>query len=127
MGNNKNKTSFKSGKQHPKYKAIGSERIDKDGYIVVKVAERKWQTKHQYIWEKNHGEIPKGHVIIFGNRNKRDFRIENLLLVSRRQLIVVNKFNLIFEDEELTKSGIALSELIQVKNKAKRKLKGVVK
>lgn len=116
-GYSKNRTSFESGKKHPRYKPIGSERIDKDGYIVIKVAERKWQTKHQYLWEKENGKIPKGHVVIFGNRDKRDFRKENLILVSRKQLVVINKFNLIFDDEELTKSGIVISDLIQNANR----------
>jgi len=124
MGNNKNKTSFKEGKQHPRYRPIGSERVERDGYIVMKVADRKWQQKHRYLWERDNGKIPKGHVVIFGNGNKRDFRPENLILVTRNQLATINKFSLIFEDEELTRSGIALSDLIQTKTKMKRKLEG---
>jgi len=120
----KNETSFKSGKNHPKYKPIGSERVERDGYIVMKVADRKWQQKHRFLWERDNGKIPKGHVVIFGNGNKRDFRPENLILVSRNQLATINKFSLIFEDEELTRSGIALSDLIQAKTKMKRKLEG---
>lgn len=116
-GYNKNQTSFKSGKNHPRYKPIGSERVNKDGYVAIKVAEREWRPKHQYLWEKENGKIPKGHVVIFGNRDKRDFRLENLLLVSRKQLVVINKFNLIFDDEELTRTGIVLSDLIQATNR----------
>lgn len=121
----KNETSFKSGGNHPRYKPIGSERVERDDYVVMKVAERKWQQKHRYLWELENGEIPKGHVVIFGNGNKRDFRSKNLILVSRKQLATINKLSLIFNDEELTKSGIALSDLIQMKNKTKRRLEGV--
>lgn len=124
MGNSKNETSFKEGKQHPRYRPIGSERVERDGYIVMKVADRKWQQKHRYLWELDNGKIPNGHVVIFGNGNKRDFRPENLILVSRNQLATINKFSLIFEDEELTRSGIALSGLIQAKTKMKRRLEG---
>lgn len=109
---NENETSFKSGTLHPRYKPIGSEREDKDGYLVIKAAERKWLPKHRYIWEQANGPIPKGHVVIFGNGDKRDFRPENLLLVTRAQLAIINKYGLIFDSEELTRSGLILSDLI---------------
>lgn len=116
---NENEQSFKTGELHPKHRPIGSERIEK-GVIVIKVAERKWVPKHRYLWEQEHGPIPKNHVIIFGNRDREDFRSENLLLVSRAQLAVINKYNLIFDDEELTKSGVIISDLIMKTTRAKK-------
>lgn len=123
-GYNANKTSFKSGKEHPKYKPIGSERIDKDGLLVVKVADRKWMPKQKYLWEKENGPVPRGHVVIFGNRNKRDFRSVNLILVSRKQLATINKLGFIFDDEELSRTGIILSDLIQKKTELIKSRKG---
>lgn len=120
-GDPRNETSYKSGKQHPKYKPIGSERVDsKDGYVVVKVAERKWRPKHHHIWEQENGKIPKGYVVLFGNGNKRDFRIENLILVHRKNLAVMNKNHLIMNDEELTKTGVAISDLMMKTNERRK-------
>lgn len=114
-----NEQSFKAGKAHPRYRPVGSERVEK-GVIVIKVAERKWIPKHRHLWEQEHGPIPKNHVIIFGNRDREDFRSENLLLVSRAQLAVINKYNLIFDDEELTKSGVIISDLIMKTTQLKK-------
>lgn len=122
-GDPRNATSFQEGKNHPRYRPIGSERIDRDGYLVVKVADRKWVQKHRHLWEKANGPVPRNHVIVFGNGNKRDFRPENLLLVSRAQLAVMNKKKRIFEEEELTRTGAIISELEMVMNKATRKEK----
>lgn len=111
-----NKTSFPPGKRHPKYRPIGSERIGKDGHIFVKVDDRKWMPKHRHLWEQEHGPVPKNHVVIFANGNKRDFRLDNLILVSRAQLAVINKNKLIFDNPELTKTGVIISDLIMKTN-----------
>ena len=109
-----NKTSFKKGHTPANYRPIGSERIDKDGYVVVKVADPKtWKLKHRYIWEMHHNKkVQKGHSVIFLDGNKRNFNINNLMLVSRTQLLVMNKNKLKCNEKELTKIGINLSNLI---------------
>lgn len=117
-----NSTSYKKGKAHPKYKPIGSERIDKDGLVVIKVAERKWMTKHKHLWEKEKGPVPKGHVIIFANGDKRDFSSENLICVSRKQLMALNKNKLIKNDIEITKTGVILADLLLATGDAEREV-----
>lgn len=117
-----NKTSFKKGGIPPTYKPVGSERIIKDGYIEVKVKDpNKWELKHRLIYRKHHGEIPKGHNVIFADRNKRNFDIDNLILVSRAQMLVLNKNELIYNDKELTKTGINIAnvmlKLSEIENK----------
>lgn len=121
LENHINKTTFKNAKQHPRYRPIGSEREDKDGYIVLKVADRKWMTKHRYLWEKENGPLPKGHVIIFANGNKRDFHLDNLMCVSRKQLMALNKNNLITNDSELTKTGVVVADLLLSIGETERK------
>lgn len=117
-----NKTSFKKGNIPPNYKPVGSERLAKDGYIEVKVKDpNKWELKHRLIYRKHHGEIPKGHNVIFADRNKRNFDIDNLILVSRAQMLVLNKNELIYNDKELTKTGINIAnvmlKLSEIENK----------
>ncbi|MGT2397820.1 HNH endonuclease signature motif containing protein [Staphylococcus aureus] len=41
-----------------------------------------WKLYHHYVWEKYYGEIPPKHGIIFLNGNKKDFRIENLAMIT---------------------------------------------
>ena len=50
-----NKTSFKKGHIPKNWKPVGSERIDTEGYTLIKIAEpRKWALKHRIIWEEHH-------------------------------------------------------------------------
>jgi hypothetical protein len=89
---------------------VGTERID-EGYAEVKIARPNvWKLKHHIIWEAAHGPVPKGHVIMFADGNKRNFDQDNLLLVSRKELATMNRFGLIFPDKELTKAGKVVAE-----------------
>ena len=110
---NNKETRFKKGHITSNYRQVGEERINIDGYIEIKVAEpNKWRLKHRVIYEKHHGEIPKDHVVIFADRNKMNLDIDNLILVSRHQLLVLNDNKLIKDDANLTKAGINVSNLI---------------
>ena len=120
-----NKTSFKKGQRSINYREVGSERINSEGYIEVKVGDpRKWQLKHRYIWEKHHGEIQPGHTIIFLDKDTTNTSIENLACVSREELLIINKNKLIKDDVELAKAGVNLSKLIASINKHERNNKG---
>ena len=108
-----NKTSFKKGNIPSNYKEVGTERINSEGYIEVKVSEpSRWKLKHRLIYEKYHGEIPKDHVVIFADGNKMNLDINNLISISRHQLLVLNGNNLIYEDTDLTKTGVNIANLI---------------
>ena len=108
-----NKTSFKKGNIPSNYKEVGTERINSEGYIEVKVSEpSRWKLKHRLIYEKYHGEIPKDHVVIFADGNKLNLDINNLISISRHQLLVLNGNNLIYEDTDLTKTGVNIANLI---------------
>ena len=77
-------TMFKKGHSPVNHREVGSERINVDGYIEIKVAEpNRWRLKHRIIWEQVYGEIPKGYNVQFKNHNPQDCRIENLYLICR--------------------------------------------
>lgn len=110
-----NITSFKKGDMPHNWVPIGSKRITKDGYIQIKTQEGKfqqnWRGEHILIWEKENGTLPESHAIIFGDGNMRNFDINNLILVSRKQLLGLNKEDLIQNDVELTKVAINIVDL----------------
>ena len=110
-----NVTSFKKGQKSHNYKPLGSERITKDGYCEVKVSDtgRRWRPKHVLIYEKHHGKVPKGSAVIFLDGDKRNFDIDNLYLVTRSQLAMLNKNSLIQKDAELTKTAINVVDLMK--------------
>lgn len=105
-----NKRLKGKGKGSPK--PIGTESVNNSDYVIVKVSEKEWKFKHRLIYEKYKGEIPKGYVVIFADKNKRNFNINNLILISKKQQMTLNKYSLVKEDIELTKAGINLANLI---------------
>lgn len=108
------KDGLKKGQAPVNHKPLGSVRIDVDGYTLVKITEpNKWQLKHRLIWETHNGPIPKGCNIIFGDGNKSNFDIDNLICVSKAQLARLNKNHLIQNDADLTRTGVIIADLIQ--------------
>ena len=120
MPNNK-ETRFQKGNIPHCHREVGSERIIRDGYIEIKVAEPNvWDLKHRVIYREHYGEIPDGHNIIFADGNKMNFDIDNLIAVSKSEMLILNNNNLRFEDKELTKAGVNIAKVI---DKAKKRNK----
>ena len=116
-----NKTSFKKGTIPPNQVPIGTESITKGGYIKVKVGEpNKWKLKQRYIYEQHYGEIPNNYNVIFTDGNKMNFDIDNLIAVSKSEMLILNNNNLRFEDKELTKVVVNVAKVI---DKAKKRNK----
>ena len=113
---------FKKGQTPINHKPVGSERVDaKDGYLLVKVSEpNKWELKHKVIWEKAHGKIPKGYCVVFADQNKRNFNLDNLILVSRAELLIMNRDKLVKKDANLTKVGANIAKIKAKVNEIKR-------
>lgn len=111
-----NRTSFKKGQRPQNYKPVGHERIDRDGYILIKVQDdgpwhKRWRLKHCVLWENVHGPIPKGHCLLFLDGDRLNVTLDNLQLITRAQLARLNQKNLITGDPELTKTGIILASV----------------
>lgn len=106
-------TQFKKGNKPANWVPIGSERVNADGYVDIKVADGKkqhnWRGKHIITWEEHNGPVPPKHVVIFGDGDKRNFDPGNLLLVSRAQW-----------DAELTKAGIVVADICNKIGERKR-------
>jgi hypothetical protein len=82
-------TMFKKGAKPPNWKPDGSERVDVEGYTMIKV-NGKFIQKHVHIWNQYHGEVPKGSAVIFKDGNRQNLIIENLILVTRKELMLKN-------------------------------------
>ena len=75
---------------------------------------------HHYLWEREYGNIPNKHVVIFLNGNKRDFRIENLYCVEQSVWQKVVNNNMRFDDPELVESAIHLGRLMLKQKKLEK-------
>lgn len=104
---------FKKGQVPHNHKPIGSERICSSmDYAIVKIAEPDvWRAKHLHLWEQENGALPDNHAVIFGDGDRHNLELDNLVLVSRSQLAVMNRFNLIKNEVGLTRVGTSIADL----------------
>lgn len=125
-------TLFKKGHLTKRYRPVGTERIEsKDKLIEVKVYTKDypnncykitrngtegWIKKHVKVWLDAGREIPKGYNICFLNQNKRDFRIENLVCLSNKELRWLNTHYGWTKDNEVNK---AITSIVKLKCKLK--------
>jgi hypothetical protein len=115
-----NRTSFKKGSVPPNRKPLGTERIcPKDGFVSIKIAETnpytgfstRYKHKHVHVWEQLHGPVPKGHVVSFIDGDKLNCEPENLMLLTRKELLCLNLHNYKDTPAELKPSVLALAKL----------------
>ena len=99
---------------------VGYEREDKDGYLLVKVAEKptrpqskdNWRLKQVHVWEQAHGQLPDGHVVMFADHDTRNFAPENLVAVPLRCVAIVNNMGPgAYHDAESLNACLARAEL----------------
>lgn len=109
-------TMFKKGQAPVNHKPVGSERVNVDGYVEVKVAEpNKWRLKHRVVWEEVHGPIPPGHNIQFRDGNRQNLSLDNLYMISRaEQCAKENSFHARYPEE--------LKAVIRLKGSIKRQI-----
>lgn len=119
------KTQFKKGHPSLNRREVGSERINVDGYIEIKVAEpNRWKAKHRWLWEKEHGDIPKGHKVIMLDGNRLNVDMSNLRLVTNGEEALLNRLKLRSSNKELTEVGIGIVKISHAGYAAVLKLRG---
>ncbi len=117
---------FKPGAIPPTTKPIGSEWINKDGYVEVKFSNKpgprknRWKGKHILIWEKENGPVPQGHVVIFADGNRENIKLSNLILVSRKELAVLNHMSLLSQNKDINKVAVNIARIKVVGSERKR-------
>lgn len=91
----------RSGTAGAHWMPIGSTRLLKDrkgrAYVLRKVSDVpnvpytvNWKLEHRLIWTAANGPIPSGFALKFKNDNPLDVRLDNLELISRRDLMARN-------------------------------------
>ena len=122
-------TMFKKGHQPNNHREVGSERINVEGYVEIKVAEpNRWQLKHRVVYENYHNvKLKSTDVVIFLDGNKQNFDIENLALIDRGINAIMNHEGMRFADAEITRTEVNIAKLKKAIAVAKRKLTNNVK
>lgn len=108
-----NPGGFKKGLPSSRRVPLGGEVVRKGGYTWVKTKmPNTFRQKHKVIYEAHYGAIPEGHVVIFLTGDKKDFRLENLVALSRAELMHFNKLKLqVNGDMELGQLKLDLARL----------------
>lgn len=99
-GGRSHETRFKPGVRQgiavKLYKPIGFERVSKDGYLERKVndgmpLQKRWRAVHLIVWEAVHGPVnSRTHAVVFINKDRTDRRLENLEIITRKELLARN-------------------------------------
>ena len=76
-----------SARWHPDDYPIGALRIRGDGELCIKIAAGCWVRLQRYVWATERGAIPRGMSVVSLNGDPHDARIENLVLMSRADLM----------------------------------------
>lgn len=86
------------------------------GKVLIKVEEPDvWKLKQRVIWENYYNtELQPNELIIFLDNNNKNFNINNLALVDRREHLALNKSNYRTENRDLTSVGI---NMVRIDNK----------
>ena len=101
-------------------KPVGTEYVGKDGYTMIKVAERatvpmskdNWRLKHVWVYEQAHGKVPAGHVVYFADGDRRNFDPDNLVAVPRSLVGILNNPDIPeWHDAESLKACITLAKI----------------
>lgn len=119
-------TQFKKGQlagaAAEKIVPVGTEVVDRDGYIKRKVSDDappnmsrlNWKFVHVLVWEEHNGPLPAGYCVCFKNNNRADLRIENLECISRGERMRRNSYHTRYPKE--------VAQLIQLKGALNRKI-----
>lgn len=115
---NSRKTTFKKGHVPANARPLGSERMDLNGYLMIKVAEpNKFVLKHKWLWEQHFGVIPSGYILTFLDGNPLNCELSNLKLISKTQNLILNRKKLRFKNSELNQSAIEVARVIESCNR----------
>lgn len=88
---NSAKTRFQKGNKPANHRPVGSERLNVDGYIEVKIGEgMRWRHKQLVVWEQMNGKVPEGHIVSFKDGNPQNCDISNLYLTTRAEQLRKN-------------------------------------
>lgn len=94
------RTRFKAGSIPHNQQPIGHITQHSEGYLKIKIAmnnhpKSNYEYLSHYVWKKHNGEIPKGLIVAFKDKDidkldKDNYKIENLEVITRRENMLRN-------------------------------------
>lgn len=120
-------TQFKKGIVPANRVPLGTEKLRADGYLYVKTQDGKknanWKQKHIVAWEAENGPVPEGHALMFRDGDRMNCTPDNLIMVSRNELVRFNNLGMKAGAEGITEAGVLVARIhntIAAKRKERR-------
>ena len=129
-------TRFKKGGRPWNLLPVGSEFVDADGYVYVKVRDDpggrrfapgrsgNWVPKQALVYEEAHGgPAPADCMLAFADGDRRNFAPDNIVAVPRRLWTVINCRGLPYYDAGTLRVAMATAEVMSAAYAAERRMK----
>lgn len=125
---NARKTQFRKGNRPHNTKHVGHERVSKDGYVEISIAEknphtgfeRRYMLKHLWLWEKANGPVPEGMCLKCLDDNRLNTDPSNWEAIPRGTLPYLNGRHGLAYNAAHPQVKPALLALAKVKHAANR-------
>lgn len=111
--------TYKKGNVPKNARPLYSEQVAPSGVVSVKVQDDRpgaklktfWQNKQKFVWEKHNGPVPDGYYVTFKTSDTTNFEPSNLVLVTKAELLQMNKNKYRKQPDELKPTVLAMSKL----------------
>lgn len=123
------KTRFKKGIIPANQLPVGSIVTGTQGYKLIKISMKgtlreRWKLLQRYVWEQNYGEIPENMNVAFKDSNPNNCDIENLMLISKSENMILSQRKYRFADAKLTETAVNLVRFEKAIEEKRIKLEG---
>jgi hypothetical protein len=108
-------TMWEPGHRPHNWKPDGTVLLRSDGYLYYKISDGNWILYHQKIWMDVNGEIPKGSIVVFRDKNRMNCELNNLELITLTENIDRNTIRRYPEE---------VQQIIKLNSKLKKKING---
>lgn len=124
---NSARTQFKAGQLPHNTRYLGHERVSKDGYVEISIAEtnphtgyeRRYVLKHKHLWEQVNGPVPEGMFLKCLDSNRQNTDPSNWELMPRATLPYLTGFRGIDYDAAEPDVKPAILAVARLKHKAR--------
>lgn len=110
---------------------VGSERVTRDGYVEVKVADRpsgegpahdNWRPKAHIVWEEANGRaLGPGEVVVFADGDRSNLDPANLVAMTRAEHNVIAARGIPYADRETCETAVAIARVKMAAARAQRR------
>lgn len=110
-------------------KPVGYERVNRDGYVEVKVkdgaqgeANDNFRLKNRVVWERSNGRaLRPGEVVLFADGDRRNFDPGNLVAVTQAENIGLNRIGRPYADRDTLLDALKVVRLEMAISRAERR------